>query len=122
MYYEMVCWCGVASCLVLRCLFCNDCVVGHVWSCQVMSCHVHPHILSSVDPQDSFVYKLSTQKGLEYFENVFLLASQQDKYAPFHSARIQSHKLALQDKKRGMLWNSAWYVMTDIMYICDVIM
>ncbi len=39
--------------------------------------------------------------GLQYFKHVILMGSLQDKYAPFHSARIELHKAALLDKKRG---------------------
>jgi len=45
------------------------------------------------------------KKGLEYFAHIFLLASTQDKYAPFHSARIELHSDALADKKRGNVYS-----------------
>ncbi len=43
---------------------------------------------------------------MEYFAHIFLLASTQDKYAPFHSARIELHKDALEDKKKGPVYHS----------------
>ena len=58
-------------------------------------------LTDTTDPRESFLFQLSQKKGLEYFEHVFLLASQQDKYAPFHSARIENHKDVHTDKKRG---------------------
>jgi len=41
------------------------------------------------DPRKSFMYYLSTQKGLEYFHHVLLISSPADKYTPYHSARIE---------------------------------
>jgi len=41
------------------------------------------------DPRKSFMYYLSTQKGLEYFQHVLLISSPADKYTPYHSARIE---------------------------------
>lgn len=37
---------------------------------------------------DSFLYHLSEAPSLEYFRHVVLLASPQDKYVPYHSAKI----------------------------------
>jgi len=65
--------------------------------------------LSLADHEDqtqTFIYKLSQQKGLEYFENVMLVASELDKYAPFHSARIEMHKSAMGDTKRGVVYRN----------------
>eukprot|EP00747_Dinoflagellata_sp_TGD_P165622 gnl/TRDRNA2_/TRDRNA2_187147_c0_seq1.p1 gnl/TRDRNA2_/TRDRNA2_187147_c0~~gnl/TRDRNA2_/TRDRNA2_187147_c0_seq1.p1 ORF type:complete len:756 (+),score=128.22 gnl/TRDRNA2_/TRDRNA2_187147_c0_seq1:72-2339(+) len=41
------------------------------------------------DQKESFMYKLSKTKGLEYFKSVILVSSWQDSYAPFESARIE---------------------------------
>jgi hypothetical protein len=38
---------------------------------------------------------------LEYFRHVLLLASEQDRYVPHHSARIEICAEALRDAKRG---------------------
>jgi Putative serine esterase (DUF676)/Protein FAM135 len=51
--------------------------------------------------EDSYVAKLSENNSLSHFRNVFLLSSLQDKYAPFHSARIELHDAAMSDPKRG---------------------
>ena len=40
------------------------------------------------DPTDSFLYHLSESPSLECFRHVVLLASPQDKYVPYHSAKI----------------------------------
>lgn len=40
--------------------------------------------------------------GLQYFKNVVLVASPQDRYVPFHSARIEMCKNALKDRHAGM--------------------
>lgn len=39
--------------------------------------------------------------GLQYFKNVVLVASPQDRYVPFHSARIEMCKNALKDRHTG---------------------
>lgn len=39
--------------------------------------------------------------GLQYFKNVVLVASPQDRYVPFHSARIEMCKTALKDRHTG---------------------
>ena len=36
-----------------------------------------------------FLYKLSQERGLEWFKNIILVSSYQDMYAPFESARMQ---------------------------------
>lgn len=39
--------------------------------------------------------------GLQYFKNVVLVASPQDRYVPFHSARIEMCTTALKDRTTG---------------------
>lgn len=39
--------------------------------------------------------------GLQFFKNVVLVASPQDRYVPFHSARIEMCKTALKDRTTG---------------------
>ncbi len=39
--------------------------------------------------KDTFLYKLSKAKGLNWFKNIALVSSYQDQYVPFESARIQ---------------------------------
>lgn len=39
--------------------------------------------------------------GLQYFRNVVLVGSLQDRYVPYHSARIEMCKTALKDKQTG---------------------
>lgn len=43
--------------------------------------------------------------GLEFFKNILLVASPQDRYVPFHSARIELCKAALKDTSYGLLFN-----------------
>jgi hypothetical protein len=43
--------------------------------------------------------------GLEFFKNILLVASPQDRYVPFHSARIEVCKPALKDTVYGLLFN-----------------
>lgn len=42
------------------------------------------------NPTDSFLYHLSEAPSLECFRHVVLMASSQDKYVPYHSAKIAS--------------------------------
>jgi len=42
--------------------------------------------------------------GLEYFKNILLIASPQDRYVPFHSARIEICKAALKDTVYGLFF------------------
>lgn len=60
--------------------------------------------LSLKDNQElykTFLYKLSTKPSLEYFKHILLVASPQDRYAPYHSARIEMCKAALKDTTYG---------------------
>lgn len=60
--------------------------------------------LSLKDNQDlykTFLYKLSMKPSLEYFKHVLLVASPQDRYAPYHSARIEMCKAAMKDSSYG---------------------
>ncbi|CAF3733453.1 unnamed protein product [Rotaria magnacalcarata] len=54
-----------------------------------------------VDPKQTYLYKLSKKPCLEYFKNILLIASPQDRYVPFHSARIELCKAALRDTVYG---------------------
>ncbi|XP_069076896.1 protein FAM135B [Pleurodeles waltl] len=58
----------------------------------------------NADPRKSFLYQLSQKPGLQYFKNVVLVASPQDRYVPFHSARIEMCKTALKDKTTGPVY------------------
>lgn len=42
--------------------------------------------------EDTFLYKLSLEKGLEWFKKLTFLASRQDLYVPYFSARVQKHE------------------------------
>jgi hypothetical protein len=54
--------------------------------------------------------------GLEYFKNILLLASPQDRYVPFHSARIEVCKAALKDTAYGQ---SSSFGMFDYVNVLD---
>ncbi|KAH0622075.1 hypothetical protein JD844_024028 [Phrynosoma platyrhinos] len=56
------------------------------------------------DPRQTFLYKLSRKAGLEYFQNIVLVGSLQDRYVPYHSARIEMCKTALKDKQSGPIY------------------
>lgn len=42
----------------------------------------------NTDPRQSLLFKLSTAGSLKIFKKVILVSSFQDKYVPWHSARI----------------------------------
>ena len=56
------------------------------------------------DLYKTFLYKLSKKPTFEYFKNVLLVASPQDRYVPFHSARIEMCKAALKDGMYGAVY------------------
>ncbi|XP_039701838.1 protein FAM135B [Pteropus medius] len=56
------------------------------------------------DLRKCFLYQLSQKTGLQYFKNVVLVASPQDRYVPFHSARIEMCKTALRDRHTGPVY------------------
>ncbi|XP_056147629.1 protein FAM135A [Lampris incognitus] len=56
------------------------------------------------DPRQTFLYKLSKKSGLQFFKNVVLVGSLQDRYVPYHSARIEMCKTALKDKQSGPVY------------------
>uniref|UniRef100_A0A803TXF3 Family with sequence similarity 135 member A n=1 Tax=Anolis carolinensis TaxID=28377 RepID=A0A803TXF3_ANOCA len=56
------------------------------------------------DPRQTFLYKLSRKAGLRYFKNIVLVGSLQDRYVPYHSARIEMCKTALKDKQTGPIY------------------
>ncbi|KAM9737888.1 protein FAM135B [Menidia menidia] len=57
-----------------------------------------------VDLRKTFLYLLSQKPGLQFFKNVVLVASPQDRYVPFHSARIEMCKTALKDRSTGPVY------------------
>lgn len=44
-----------------------------------------------------FISFVASVVGLEFFRNILLVGSQQDRYVPFHSSRIELCKAALRD-------------------------
>ncbi|KAF7656368.1 hypothetical protein LDENG_00042130 [Lucifuga dentata] len=68
------------------------------WSLLQLTCRDHS------DPRQTFLYKLSKKSGLQFFKNVVLVSSLQDRYVPYHSARIEMCKTALKDKQTGPVY------------------
>ncbi|XP_070798106.1 protein FAM135B [Pituophis catenifer annectens] len=58
----------------------------------------------NADLRKCFLYQLSQKTGLQYFKNIVLVASPQDRYVPFHSARIEMCKSALKDRHTGPVY------------------
>uniref|UniRef100_A0A4W5LN10 DUF676 domain-containing protein n=1 Tax=Hucho hucho TaxID=62062 RepID=A0A4W5LN10_9TELE len=70
------------------------------------------------DPRQTFLYKLSKKSGLHHFRNVVLVGSLQDRYVPYHSARIEMCKTALKDKQTGGPYRFIRAVLQDICSQC----
>lgn len=47
--------------------------------------------------EHTFMYQLSQKEGLEYFEHVYFIASPQDLFVPYYSARVQIFKDDLKE-------------------------
>jgi hypothetical protein len=84
--------------------------------------------LSMTDQRDSnktFMYELSSKKGLGWFKHVVLVSSFQDQYAPFDSARMEISPRAATDPSRGgiyveMATNLLSSLNTDTLYRLDI--
>jgi len=59
----------------------------------------------SADQRGLFLLELSRQGGLSNFRHVVLLASHQDQYAPFESARLEMADGAKKDSPSGRLYS-----------------
>ena len=53
------------------------------------------------DMTKTYLYKLSEKPSLQHFRHILLVASPQDRYVPFHSARIEMCKAAQRDSAYG---------------------
>lgn len=51
--------------------------------------------------EQTALYQLSQNRGLEWFKHIILVSSYQDQYAPFDSARMQICSDAARDQKKG---------------------
>ena len=49
------------------------------------------------DIRNTFMYKLAAKSNLHMFRNVLLAGSTQDRYVPWHSARIELCKYSSKD-------------------------
>lgn len=56
--------------------------------------------------EDTCLFRLTQLPGMEWFQNIVLCCSYQDKYVPFDSARIQICKQALDSKANEKLGNT----------------
>lgn len=55
--------------------------------------------------------------GLQYFKNVVLVASPQDRYVPFHSARIEMCKTALRDRHTGKPHSLSFFLLSLLPFL-----
>ncbi|GAQ81702.1 hypothetical protein KFL_000880160 [Klebsormidium nitens] len=51
--------------------------------------------------QECYLFQLNQARTLDLFKNVILVASPQDRYVPYHSARVEMCSAAIKDLKRG---------------------
>ena len=51
----------------------------------------------ATDIRQTFMYQLSQRSNLHMFRHVLLAGSTQDRYVPWHSARIEMCKAAIKD-------------------------
>lgn len=58
------------------------------------------------DIKDTFLYRLSKTKGLEFFQAIVLVSSYQDQYAPFESARVESSSNPDKSAMAHNMWES----------------
>ena len=58
----------------------------------------------NADLYKTFLYKLSTKATFEHFKHILLVASPQDRYVPFHSARVDMCKAATKDNLYGQVY------------------
>lgn len=54
--------------------------------------------------EECFLFRLSQSDVLENFHHIILLASPQDRYVPYHSARMEMCSEAKKDSRRGALY------------------
>jgi hypothetical protein len=74
------------------------------------------------DPRETFIYKLSSSPNiLKHFKNIILVSSPTDKYAPYHSVRIDHHPQALNDRKYGLPYQEIVTNLHDQMKDCNLI-
>jgi len=74
------------------------------------------------DPRQTFLYKLSQKPGLEFFKNILLVSSQQDRYVPYHSTRIELCKPAMRDMSGlgGVYAEMVNNILQPVLYKSDV--
>lgn len=53
------------------------------------------------DPRQTTLFQLSKSPGLEFFSDVQFVASPQDYYVPYHSARVEMDNDAIMDPRIG---------------------
>ena len=76
------------------------------------------------DLRKTFMYRLSQTSCLHKFKNVLLCGSSQDRYVPFHSARIELCKAAVKDqspqgKSTGTTNNASNAAISRSLSLCD---
>jgi predicted esterase len=73
--------------------------------------------------RETYLYKLSQNDKLHWFNNVLLFSSPQDKYVPYHSARIQPENSSGSEIKKVLyeMGNNIWTpVKNDLVVRVDV--
>lgn len=60
----------------------------------------------STDAKSTMVYELASAPSLKFFRHVYLLASHQDRYAPFNSARIELVTGNMVDRRKASTYQA----------------
>ena len=66
------------------------------------TCLQQLNLQDAADPTHTFMYQLAQQPSLALFKHVVLAASPEDRYVPFHSARIEAHATGAHPPAPGM--------------------
>ena len=82
-----------------------------LWLINTMKKCVSIEQLTMEDNEDitkTFMFKLAKQPGLTWFKRLVFLASNQDLYVPYYSARMQKHEECILDcrnnSKKGLIY------------------
>ena len=70
--------------------------------------------LGQLSMSDDTLVRLSQMPGLQWFQNIVLVCSNQDQYVPFDSARIQICREALKESKGNQYIQMCWCLLSEV--------
>ena len=68
----------------------------------------------SINIEDSFMYRLSQKKGLQYFDHVYFFSSHQDTIVPYYSARVQIFRDDLETANSNKLFEMSQNILSNV--------